>query len=1001
MKPQYRTDLDRRKDHVLENDSTEFVALQDGAVTDSSLNSFDRPALFDIAAAPLGSASDHAAPGGGATEAQSSAVNDATSTLVSGTTSTLANTAQVNSTTPVTIAEGATVEIGGVSTQPVIFTGTTGTLKLGDSLAFTGQVTGLAGSDALDLADVHYSASTTATFSGDMNGGTLTVSDGANTANIALVGDYLASGWTLASDGNGGTVVVDPSLYPNASNTGVQAGVHLATYSGTLKLSTPGQVVSGLIITGGVQISASNVTLENCIIEVPSTANWNIGVAGGLTGVNIENCEIVGAGSSGPQGSYGIYVQGNSQVTINAVNIHDVGQGLVLNDGQVTLENSYIHDLHAGSGTHYEDIGYFGAATSSTFSLNIQSNTLINQNNQTASVFLQNYFGAVNNVTVNNNILVGGDYTVYMDGTGDGGPGTGTAVTNVSFTNNHMGAGIFGYTYFNGWSNPVYTGSVNDGATLVGAAGFQSPTVSGASATAGTYTAGSTIMLTLYTSEAVSVSGIPTLTLNDGGTATYTGGSGTNALIFSYTVAAGQNTSALVVTAVSGTITDLDGHALNSSSMPATFSGVAIGSTGPSVTSIAESPSTGDLNAGNVVTLTLNMSSAVTVSGGTPTLTLNDGGTATYTGGSGTGALTFSYTVGAGDTNVASLAAISGQSQWRDDQGWQRKCRHSLAEWHHASRPQIDTNTVISAISETPSSGDLNVGKTVTYSLTMNEAVTVNTTGGSPTLALNDGGTATYVGGSGSNTLTFSYTVLAGQNTPDLMVSSVNLNGATVSDGAGNTANLSLTGLSQGSPQIDTTAPTVSSVAASGTGITAGAGDLGAGKVVTLTLNLSETVTVAGGTPTLTLNDGGTATYSGGSGTNALTFSYTVGAGQNTADLAVTAVNLGTATVRDGAGNAADLTGAVTNPAGTLQIDTTAATVSSVVASGTGITAGAGDVGVGSVVTLTVNLSEAVTVAGGTPTLTLNDGGTATYTRRLRHQRPDLQLHGRGRPEHR
>ena len=45
---------------------------------------------------------------------------------------------------------------------------------------------------------------------------------------------------------------------------------------------------------------------------------------------------------------------------------------------------------------------------------------------------------------------------------------------------------------------------------------------------------------------------------------------------------------------------------------------------------------------------------------------------------------------------------------------------------------------------------------------------------------------------------------------------------------------------------------------------------------VTLTLNMSEAVTVAGGTPTLTLNNGGTATYTGGSGTNALTFSYTV-----------------------------------------------------------------------------------------------------------------------------
>ena len=74
-----------------------------------------------------------------------------------------------------------------------------------------------------------------------------------------------------------------------------------------------------------------------------------------------------------------------------------------------------------------------------------------------------------------------------------------------------------------------------------------------------------------------------------------------------------------------------------------------------------------------------------------------------------------------------------------------------------------------------------------------------------------------------------------------------------------------------------------------------------------MTLNLNESVTVAGGTPTLTLNDGGTATYTGGSGTNALTFSYTVGAGQNTSALAATAVNLNSATISDGAGNAANL----------------------------------------------------------------------------------------------
>ena len=528
---------------------------------------------------------------------------------------------------------------------------------------------------------------------------------------------------------------------------------------------------------------------------------------------------------------------------------------------------------------------------------------------------------------------------------------------------------------------------------------------------------------------------------------------------------------------------------------------------GPTLSSIVESPSTGDLNAGKTVTLTLNMSSAVTVAGGTPTLTLNDGGVATYTGGSGTSALTFSYTVGAGDTNVASLAATAvnlNGATIKDSSG--NAASLSLGGLTQTG-PQIDTNTAISAISETPSSGILNAGKTVTYTLTMNEAVTVNTAGGSPTLALNDGGTATYVGGSGTNALTFSYTVLAGQNTPDLMVSAVNLNGATVMDGAGNAANLSLSGLSQGSPAVDTTPPTLSSVAAtagsyntgktltltlnmseavtvsgtptltlndggtatyaggsgssaltfsytvasgqntaglavtavngtitdlagnalssatlpqnfagvvidtttpsvssvvaSGTGITAGSGDLGIGSVVTLTVNLSEAVTVAGGTPTLTLNDGGTATYTGGSGSKRLTFSYTVAAGQNTADLAVTAVNLNSATVKNGAGTAANLTGAVTNPAGTLQIDTTAPTVSSVVASGTGITAGSGDLAAGSVVTLTVNLSSAVTVAGGTPTLTLNDGGTATYTGGSGSNALTFSYTVGGRPEHR
>jgi hypothetical protein len=54
--------------------------------------------------------------------------------------------------------------------------------------------------------------------------------------------------------------------------------------------------------------------------------------------------------------------------------------------------------------------------------------------------------------------------------------------------------------------------------------------------------------------------------------------------------------------------------------------------------------------------------------------------------------------------------------------------------------------------------------------------------------------------------------------------------------------------------------------------------------------------------PTLTLNEDGMATYTSGSGSNALAFSYTAMAGQNTAD---PEVNLNQAIVADAPGNAA------------------------------------------------------------------------------------------------
>ena len=188
---------------------------------------------------------------------------------------------------------------------------------------------------------------------------------------------------------------------------------------------------------------------------------------------------------------------------------------------------------------------------------------------------------------------------------------------------------------------------------------------------------------------------------------------------------------------------------------------------------------------------------------------------------------------------------------------------------------------------------------------------------------------------------------------------------------------------------VDASPPTISSITDFGPGITSGNGNLNAGKVVTFTVAFSEAVTVTRGTPTLALSNGGVATYTSGSGSNSLTFSYTIAAGQNSADLTLapsSAFHLNGATIRDVAGNNAVLTAANNyNPTGTLVIDTTPPTVSSVVASGAGITSGDGALNAGKVVTLTVNFSEAVTVSwnGGNnnaPTLALNDGGTATFS---------------------
>jgi hypothetical protein len=88
---------------------------------------------------------------------------------------------------------------------------------------------------------------------------------------------------------------------------------------------------------------------------------------------------------------------------------------------------------------------------------------------------------------------------------------------------------------------------------------------------------------------------------------------------------------------------------------------------------------------------------------------------------------------------------------------------------------------VVTNVSSTAANGTYGATATIPITITFDTSVTVT---GSPLLALNSGGTASYTSGSGSNTLTFTYVVAAGQSSSLLSfstTSSLTLNGGTIS----------------------------------------------------------------------------------------------------------------------------------------------------------------------------------------------------------------------------
>lgn len=516
------------------------------------------------------------------------------------------------------------------------------------------------------------------------------------------------------------------------------------------------------------------------------------------------------------------------------------------------------------------------------------------------------------------------------------------------------------------------------------------PTVTSVSVPAdGTYSAGQTLSFTVNATEDIAVdttSGTPQIGLTLGSNArdaVYVSGSGTSALVFSYTVQAGDDdTDGVSVGALDlngGSLADTAGNAmmlaLNS---VADTSAVLVDTTAPSIAAVTV-PAADTYVAGDSLSFSVSTDEIVSVdtTSGTPSLGITLGGasvSAAYVSGSDSSTLTFAYLVQNGDLDSDGIAvdALNLNAGTMTDVAG-NDLTLTLANVADASGVLVDAVAPTVTSVAVPADDTYAIGTTLSFTVTTSEVLSVS---GSPQLALTIGSAtvnAEFISASGTDML-FGYTVQAGDLDSDgIAVDALDLNGATITDVIGNALVADLAGVATtAAVLVDGIVPTISSVA-----VPANATYV-AGQTLSFTVNTSESVVIdtVSGAPELSLTIGSAsrvAEYVSGSGSTALLFSYTVLAGDEDSDgIAVDALSANGASIDDITGNAADLTLNSVAATAAVLVDAVIPTVTSVAVPT------AGSYVAGDVLTFTVNTSENITLdtTAGSPTIELTVGAT-------------------------
>ncbi len=262
------------------------------------------------------------------------------------------------------IDSGATLELGGFSAENINFVnnvaGSYGTLILDHSIGFAGQISGFTGtdsahSDAIDLKDIQFSASTTLSYhdnSGNNTGGTLSILNSGNVVDTITfaTGNFTSLSFKLGSDGHTGTLITDPTILTEASSNPVPLTQNADTVSfidGTNKvIATDATITNGDVLTGGTGADTLSVNTAAGVSHIYAFGDGADGHSDiGLT--KFENLTLTDQNADANNHdtitvTFNADFQNDETLTVDGSALHDLSGTKLTVDAHLSAHDSFI-----------------------------------------------------------------------------------------------------------------------------------------------------------------------------------------------------------------------------------------------------------------------------------------------------------------------------------------------------------------------------------------------------------------------------------------------------------------------------------------------------------------------------------------------------------------------------------------------------------------------------------------------------------------------------------